>query len=209
MTIERRAVAAPLSGQEPSRSVRGTGLWWGLLLSVAGALWLGDMSGVLQLPPAVVAMVFAAIGLGFAVEAARDPQRWWAAIPAGALIGLGALIFLVDQLSVRGEWGAAVLLAGSGVGFAAASVLARGQAWAIAIGALLLAVGGIVGLVALLGTGQGTPVVTPVGGGFLPSGVVAALEPFNWVAPLAVLLGGLALVVRTLAARDDGSRRDR
>jgi hypothetical protein len=206
MSIERPAFTPRAAAGERRQGVDTAGLWWGVLLTVAGALWLGDMSDAFPLPPAVVGAVFAAAGIGFALEAGRSPRRWWAAIPAGALLGLGALITLVDQLSVRGEWGASMLLAGTGLGFVAAYVRARGQSWAVALGVLLLAAALIVGLVAI--AGQPTPTGAPVGPGFLPGDLTEVLKPFNWVLPLAVLVVGLVLVVRKLTARStDGADR--
>ena len=199
MSIERPAFTPQRAAGGRSRDFDPASAWWGVLLTVAGALWLGDMSGVLPLPPAAVAAVFAAAGLGFAMDAYGNSGRWWAAIPAGALLGLGALIALVDQLSVRGEWGAAVLLTGAGLGFVAAFVRARSQVWAVAIGVLLLAVALIVALVAILG--QPNPSDGPVSPGILPSGLAKSLEPFNWVVPVVVLVIGLVVVVRTMTGR--------
>lgn len=135
------------------------GLWWGLLMVGGGALWLVDATGVVNVSPIVAAIFFALAGIGFAVDFARDPHNGWAAIPAGALIGLGALIAFVELTTAPDEWGAAMLLAGSGLGFAAVYFRMRDHWWALVPAGLLLSVAIVVASVPLVDRQQDIAVI--------------------------------------------------
>jgi hypothetical protein len=136
-----------------------TGLWWGLLLVGGGALWLADATRVVSVSPVVVAIFFALAGIGFAVDFARDSRSWWAAIPAGALLGLGALVAFVEVATAPAEWGASVLLAATGLGFAAVYLRNRDLWWALIPAGLLLSVAIIVASTPIVGRGEGIAVV--------------------------------------------------
>src|SRR5690606_33985137 len=121
----------PSPGGAGIHRLSGSGLWWGGLLIVGGALWLADATGVFSISPLVVAILFAVAGIGFAFDFGRDSGGWWAAIPAGARIGLGALIAFVESTTAPDPWGASLLLAGSGLGFGAVYFRERDQRWAL------------------------------------------------------------------------------
>ena len=144
-----------------------TGLWWGFLLAGGGALWLADATGVVSVSAVVVAIFFALAGIGFAVDFARDSHSWWAAIPAGALLGLGALVAFVEVTAAPDAWGASMLLAGSGLGFAAVYLRNRDHWWALVPAGLLLSVAIIVASTPIVGPGEGVAVVV--------LGVIAAI----------------------------------
>lgn len=197
MSTDRAAV--PDHAGVATNRVASSGLWWGGLLIVAGALWLADATGVLTVSPLIVALIFALAGIGFAIDAARDSNSWWAAIPAGALIGLGALIAFVEGTSAADEWGAAILLASSGIGFLAVYLRAREHWWALIPAGVLLSVAIIVASVPIVDSGTGIAVV--VLGIMAAMLVVVALVPIRgrrmwW--PL-VPAGILAVVAAFLA----------
>jgi len=210
-----------------------TGLWWGLLLVVGGVLWLLEITHTVSVHPFVVATFFILAGLGFATDFVRHEASWWAAMPAGALLGLGALIAFVEGTQASGEWGAAILLASTGVGFGATYFRSHSHSWTLIPAGLLVGVAVIVAAVPVARGGPGVAVVVlgllaaalaafaliPIRGrrmlwalvpaailgvvaGFLAQGQEKVLEPFNWVAPLALLVVGLAVVARNLTGRD-------
>lgn len=146
-------------GGEKVNRFSASGLWWGGLLIIGGALWLVDATDALSISPLVVAIFFALAGIGFAVDVARDPGSWWAAIPAGALLGLAALIALVESTTVADEWGASMLLAGGGLGFLAAYLRAREQWWTLIPAGVLASVAIIVASVPIVERGEGIAVV--------------------------------------------------
>jgi hypothetical protein len=139
--------------------VSSSGLWWGGLLVAGGALWLVDATDYISISPFVAATFFALAGIGFAIDFSRDPGSWWAAIPAGALLGLGALITFVEGTTAPDEWGASLLLAGSGLGFAGAYVRVREHWWALIPAGLLVSVAIIVASVPIVERGEGIAVV--------------------------------------------------
>ena len=157
MDIDRSVV--PSRGSGELKPFNATALWWGVLLIVSGAFWLADATRVISVPPVVVGIFFALAGLGFAVDFAREPRSWWAAIPAGALLGLGTLIAFVEGTTAPDEWGASILLGGTGLGFLAVYLRNRVHWWAIIPGGLLLVVAIIVGIVPIVDRGEGIAVV--------------------------------------------------
>ena len=209
-----------------------SGLWWGLLLVVGGVLWLLEVTDTISVHPFVVATFFTLAGLGFTIDFVRQEASWWAAMPAGALLGLGALIAFVEGTQAAGEWGAAILLASTGVGFGAVYFRSRSHWWALIPSGMLVAVAFIVASVPVVKGGSGVAVIVlgilaaalvaialvPIRGrrmlwalvpaailgvvaGFLAQGQEKVLEPFNWVAPVALLVVGLAVVARTAFGR--------
>jgi hypothetical protein len=120
---------------------------------------LVDVTGVVNVSPIVAAIFFALAGIGFAVDFSRDSHDWWAAIPAGALLGLGALIAFVELTTAPDEWGAAMLLAGSGLGFAAVYFRVRDHWWALVPAGLLLSVTIVVASVPVVDRQEGIAVI--------------------------------------------------
>jgi hypothetical protein len=146
-------------------------------LTLGGALWLADATEVVSLSPVVAGTFFALAGIGFAVDFARDSQNGWAAIPAGALIGLGALIAFVEVTTAPDEWGAAILLVGSGLGFAAVYFRRRDQGWALVPAGLLLSVAVVVASVPVVDRQEDVAVIVL---GIIAAALVAlALIPFR------------------------------
>jgi hypothetical protein len=180
---------------------RTSALWWGFLLIGGGALWLADATGFFAISPIVVAIFFALAGIGFGIDFARDAGSWWAAIPAGALLGLGALIAFVEGATAPGEWGAAMLLAGTGFGFVAVYVRIRDQWWALIPGGLLLSAAIIVAVVPIVDRGEGIAAI--VLGIMVVMLVALALVPIRGRRMLWLLIpAGMLGVVGALLARD-------
>jgi hypothetical protein len=178
-----------------------SGLWWGLLLIVGGALWLADATNVVTVSPVVVAIFFALAGIGFAIDFVRDPDSWWAAIPAGALSGRGALIAFVEVTTAPEEWGASLLLAGSGLGFGAVYLRARDHWWALIPAGVLLSVAIVVASVPVIGRGTGIGAVVL---GIMAALLVAlALVPIRGRRMLWPLIpAGILGVIAGFLARD-------
>lgn len=172
MNSEQSAV--PNRGSAESSTFSSSDLWWGVLLIAGGALWLADAAGSISVGPFMVAILFAVAGIGFAVDFVRSPGSWWAAIPAGALIGLGALIAFVSGTTAADEWGASILLGGTGLGFAAVSLRYRTRWWALVPAGALIAIAIIVASVPVAKRGEDIAVVV--------------------LAIMAVALTGMALV---------------
>jgi len=101
----------------------------GLALMGVGLLWLLDVLGVLAGAVVIPPLIFAAVGVAFAVLFFRDRAFWWAAIPGSVFLGLAAVI-LASQAGAGGRAGAFlfVLMA---AGFAAVFLRVPGFWWAL------------------------------------------------------------------------------
>ncbi len=136
------------------------------LFAVAGAMIGGSMSGPLFL---------GVLGLGFVALYTRDTERWWAIIPAGALLSL-ALVAALDT-SMPGGASGSILFVGLAATFALLTRLPHHpQRWAIypalalAVVAVLALSSGDSWLLPLLLIGSGVYVLSRRGMGLRPEG---------------------------------------
>ena len=120
-------------------------LLWGVLLIVAGALFLvqtlvtGDAFTTDRAWAGVWAILFGGAGLTFGWVFLTDrSESWWAAIPATTFLGLSILTG-VTSLGWQGEgaWMGAVFLAMIGLGFWLVYAVRRDFWWAIIPGGVL------------------------------------------------------------------------
>lgn len=104
----------------------------GALLLAAGVLLLLEATGLLGVVGVLWGLLFVAGAAAFWSLFATDASTWWAAIPGGTLLGLGALV-LIDEAGVPSseQWGGAVFLCGGGAGFAAVYLSDHRRWWAI------------------------------------------------------------------------------
>ncbi len=129
--------------------------WWTLIVGPA----LLGLGGAILLPGTGGGAIFlGAMGVGFALVALTDADRWWAVIPAGSLLTL-ALVALSTPV-IGGLMGGALLFLGLAATFAVLGLIRRhGQVmkWPVypALSCLLLAI-----LVAA--TGQISAIVWPI-----------------------------------------------
>lgn len=122
---------------------------FGVLLVIFGGLWLLAATEVVQLTTAWVALLFALPGLGFAWAFVSSRDRWWAAIPAGALLGLAALIGSTQVTpALPSEWSASLFLGGFGLGFAAVALRMRERWWALIPAGVFLSLAVFIGIAA-------------------------------------------------------------
>lgn len=105
---------------------------FGALLLAAGALLLLQAVGAPVATGLFWGMLFLATSAVFWYLFATDRQSWWAAIPGGALLGLG-LSGLADEAGLPGAetWGGSLFLGALGIGFAAVYLRDHGQWWAV------------------------------------------------------------------------------
>lgn len=162
-----------------SRKVMGT--VFGALLLVAGVLLLLETVGVLIAAGLFWGALFVVAAAAFWYLFVADPQAWWAAIPGGALAGLG-LVILADEADVAGndQWGGALFLGGIGIGFAAVYLRDRLRWWAVIPAGVLLTLA--------------------VQAGLTEAGLTAPLQG-------ALFFAGLALTFALVALLPGGPRR--
>ena len=119
----------------------------GVLLVIVGGLWLLDAANVVQLTAGWVALLFAVPGLMFAWAFVSSRDRWWAAIPAGALLGLAALIASAQASWLPTEaWSASLLMGGIGLGFLAVSLRTPERWWAVIPAGVMLTMAVFIGI---------------------------------------------------------------
>lgn len=200
---------------------------WGVLMVVGGGVLLLEALDVLVTGPIWVAL-FGVAGLVFLYAFFASRDNWWAAIPAGALLGLAALIAWSKLTTFSDDWGASLFLGALGAGFWTIYLRAREHWWAIIPGGVLLTLALVAGLSLVVGGATISAVlflglaltfavlaVVPTDEGrmrwpIFPAGVLGALgvlsgigatEVLNYVWPVALILGGLYLILRAFGSR--------
>ncbi len=200
-------------------------LLWGILLILAGVLFLLENLGIIQLAGLFWALLLTLAGLFFLFVYINDRTNWWGLIPGFTLLGVASLLYL-DYFSpqLADALGGALVLGGVGIAFLAVYLADRRNWWAIipmgvmltlaAVTALdqlgVVASGGIfflgLGLtfilVALLPSPAGRmtwawiPAVALLVMGFLLT--ASASNLIVYIFPLALIVGGGYLFYRAL-----------
>ena len=125
---------------QPSRNPLSWRSAVGLLLLIGGALLLADVIGWLQIGDWLWAASAAVAAVFFVLYWMHDRARWWAFIPAGALLGIATsilssfwlLLFALDEAAVG-----TAFLACLGLGFGMSYLANHSMWWAlIPMGAL-------------------------------------------------------------------------
>ncbi|HET8587731.1 MAG TPA: hypothetical protein VFM74_07645 [Candidatus Limnocylindria bacterium] len=173
--------------------------WWiGLLLIIGGTVWFLDAWNVVRLGPAWAAVLFGLGGIGFGVVWARERESWWAAIPAGVLLGLaGVIVWEEYGPSLAEEWAGAIFLAGIGIGFLAVYLRDHQRWWALIPGGIMTSTALLVGATTVLPEMQAAAVL--IGGMALTFVLVAVLpggaQPRRWALIPAFPLGIVAIAL--------------
>ena len=120
--------------ENQKRKSKNSGFLWGILLIIAGLVFLlHNMGFFFNIGPLFAMMLFAGGGLVFLYTFLSDlTHRWWAAIPGATLMGLAATIF-VDSYAPRflGDLGGPIFLASIGFGFMLVYLADLTKWWAI------------------------------------------------------------------------------
>ena len=177
---------------------------WGILLILVGLLFLLENLEMIDLGSAW-AVLFAAAGLVFGYVFIEDRTKWWATIPAMALLGIGGLIGLDALLAGDvGSWGASLFLGSLGLAFLIIYLTTqREQWWALIPGGVLVTLAIAVGLEPVL------PDEAFVGLFFLGLGLTFALvylfagrdKGLRWALIPAGVLALMGIIFLSLAGR--------
>jgi hypothetical protein len=204
-------------------------VFWGVLMMVAGAVLLLEALGVLAAGGLIWSGLFGVAGLGFGYVFFRSHENWWTAIPAGALLGLAALVAWGELAPhIADKWGGSLFLGALGAGFWAVYLRGWQRWWAIIPGGALFTLALVAGLAPVAGELAISAVfflglaltfallaLVPTAEGrmrwpIIPAGVLAILSmlvgigaerTLNYVWPAALVASGLYLILRALGFR--------
>jgi hypothetical protein len=202
---------------------------WGLLLILAGVLFLLDLTGYISIGDYQWAIILGIGGLAFFSVFIADRKQWWALFPSfGLLIGAAVLFLETAFPELPGDLGGAIALGGIGLAFLIIYLINTENWWAlIPAGALIslslglglsvfidgLEVGGVLliglgltfGLIGLVPTQQGR-----MRWAFIPAlillaiGVIILLASFNlflYLWPLGLIAVGVLIIYGVLKTR--------
>ena len=198
---------------------------WGVLLILAGIVFLLDSLDILSLGGYFVTGLFVLGGLVFLSVFLGNREHWWALIPGVILLSLGAVIFIDQTDPNRFEnLSGVIFLGGIGLAFLLVYLTHRENWWALIPAGVMFTVALTAGIGENL-EGSGMPGILFLGMGvtfvmvailpnpsgrmtwaFIPAGILlvmgllfmaAQASLVNYVWPIALILVGLFLVGRT------------
>jgi hypothetical protein len=227
---ERGPDAAPTRSGLKSGHSWGVQIVLGALVVVAGVLLLLDTVLPAQIPAVAWSIVLVGGSAAFGFAFVAYPAWWWAAIPAGALLG-AASVPVMELDSVGAQWTEVPFLTALGGGFWAVYLKDHRRWWAVIPGGVLLTlalmagVTGAVGaamtgavfmfglavtfaLVAALPTGRSRHRWAWIAAGVLAAaGIIVVLQSAEllmllaYAWPIAVIGGGAYLLVSAVRRR--------
>jgi hypothetical protein len=204
-------------------------LLWGLLLILAGVVFLLQNLGLFELGGLFWALLFGLGGLFFISFFVTNRANWWGLIPGMTLLSIGVLIAL-DNLAPRlGDiFGGSIVLGGIALSFLFIYLLDRANWWAIIPGGVMLTLAAIAALgntavsfatggLLFLGIGLTFALValTPAPEGrmrwaWIPAGILTLMgllvlasveEMFNFIWPAFLIVAGIFLLYRAFFRR--------
>ena len=107
-------------------------LLWGILLILAGVVFLLQNLGIIQIAGLFWALMLTLAGLFFLFVYINDRTNWWGLIPGFVLLGVASLLYL-DYFSpqLANALGGSLVLGGVGIAFLAVYLADRRNWWAI------------------------------------------------------------------------------
>lgn len=112
---------------------RNSSMLWGIILVVAGVIFLLQSLGIVEdIGPLVFAPIFGVAGLAFVMVYLRNKDNWWALIPGFGLLGLATLMLLDMFLPRFSDMiGPAIVLGALSASFLVIYATERENWWAI------------------------------------------------------------------------------
>jgi len=214
-------------------SKRNSSMIWGIILVVAGVVFLLQSLGIVdEIGPLVFAPIFGVAGLAFVTVYLRNKKSWWALIPGFGLLGLASMM-LIDMFLPRVGTivGAGILLGALAASFLVIYATERENWWAIIPCGVLATLAVITvltelapafdsGLLIFIGLGITFFVValTPTAGdpsrrwALIPGGVLTvfgailladSMAVFRYVWPAVLIIVGGYMVYKTMTNRSE------
>lgn len=112
---------------------------WGILLILAGVLFLAQTVFFPDQGGLIIAGLFAVVGIFFLAFYFSNRQHWWPLLPGLTLLGLAVLIGGSEISESFGDnWGGSVFLGTLGLAFILVYLVSHGDWWAIIPGGVLM-----------------------------------------------------------------------
>jgi hypothetical protein len=171
---------------------------WGLLLVFAGALFLLDNLGLIEVRGAIWGVMIGVGGFAFLSVYLADREHWWAIIPGMTLLGVAALILMGSYFPrMTDRWGGSFVMGSIGLAFLIIYLAKREFWWALIPAGVMGTLAAVIGLSDIL------PGIETGGIFFLGLGLtfaVVALIPnpqgsMKWAYIPAGILGGIGLLI--------------
>jgi hypothetical protein len=173
-------------------------LFFGILLVLAGVLFLLQQIFNLSISGLFIALIFAVAGAAFLFVVFKDHEKWWAVIPGFTLLGLGALIACSDLFPrFAGVFGGALFLGSIALAFIAILILKPSNWWAIIPAGVLTTLALIAGLGDKNGLASGGIFFAGVGATFAAVGLlpIGRKEKWPWIpAGICFVIGTLIMI---------------
>lgn len=171
---------------------------FGVLLVLAGILFLIQQLFHLAVGGLFIAMIFAAGGSVFLYVVLKDFNKWWAFIPGFTLLGLGVLIAISDLFPrFAGQLGGSIFLGSIALSFVAVLVVKPANWWAVIPAGVLTTLALIAGIPEGAGLLQGGLFFLGIGATFAAVGLlpVGQKEKWPWIpAAICFVLGTLIMI---------------
>ncbi len=202
-------------------------VFWGVVLIAAGVIFLLQNLLGLEISGIFWAVIFALAGVFFIGLFLGNRIHWWALIPGFTLWGIAATILVERYIpSLAETFGGVLVLLGISLGFLTVYLFARRHWWSIIPAGVMLALAaailledrlGETGFITVFFLGMGITfgwvALTPTPQGrmnwaWIPAGIMVLMALlfsinagplFGYIWPIALILGGLYLIYRTLA----------
>jgi len=198
-------------------------LLWGLLLIVAGGLFLLQNLGLFAASGLVWAILLGLGGMFFIAIFVQAQQQWWWLIPGITLLSVSLLVFLENVLPRATDFlGGGIVLGGIGLAFLVVYLVNRANWWALIPMGVMLTLAGVsvideitgidTGGLFFLGLGATFALVAllPVEGtqmrwAWIPAGVLLAMgllisassaSLLGYLGPAILILAGLFFILR-------------
>jgi hypothetical protein len=215
--------------EQKPRSAAGETMGWlfGAILIAVGAIALANQFLPFHFSDIVVALMFGGVGVAFFSLSARSPANWWAMIPGYVFLFVGAVIVLA-RIGLDGDLMGMFVVSAVGLPFLYVFLRDRRHWWALIPAYTMFVVAGIIGLSHFVGDRGG--IIAPYimfaiafpffvvyfvdrrnWWALIPAGIMSLIGAgifmvnFEYILPIALILGGVAMLVIQLRRREEAS----
>lgn len=173
-------------------------VFWGLLLVLAGALFLLDNLNLIEVQGMIWGVLIGIGGFAFLSVYLADKEHWWAIIPGMTLLGVAALILVSSYFPrLTDRWGGSFVMGAIGLAFLLIYLARREFWWALIPAGVMGTLAAVIGLSDII-EGIATGGVFFLGLGLTFAIVALVPSPqgsMKWAYIPAGILGGIGLLI--------------